>query len=429
MLVFSCRNPIEFIVFWYIGWSFVALIVSLYLWSGPIPSTIATYLTLTISLLIVYVVFSSAFRGRFIFERSLPLTISASLLERLCRRFLLCYAALVFILGIWMLQIFLNNPGDLLRVRMGVFDMPLFGNIYFAAAHSILVSYISCVAALCVSLHLVLFKARRYLAIAAFITLLHCLVTLGRYPLMMLVLAVFLMKFIFSKNLAFSSIFKYAVLVSCFFFAIEHIRNSGSADFAFSLLVDGFWGIIAYGVVPFFLVEALLNDKESFLYLPHSFGLSMLGPVDTLGVFLQRELGYMASPVSGKNGGFLREFIIVAEDGVGAPVYANAAGSFFTTLFRDGGYFLLFLSPIFLGFYLRYLQHCAARSSAHAIHFIFVVFLSVLSLFQSQIESLSIVVILLSPLILKLFGSRRPYRISVYKGPLESLHTAGQNAK
>ena len=400
MISVTKRNPIEFLINWYFLWIFFAVVVTFISWDSPIPGVIFIFLGLISLLAVSFIASGVVFRSDFVFTRSVLFQCDRNVLRKLCSRLLIIYAVLVLILGGWMAQFFLS-ANNLIDVRMAAFDIKLFDNIYLAAAHNILLSYVSLLASICVSINLVLFRNSRSFMILVFIALIHSLVTLGRVPILLVVLAYLLVVFILparSRPLKSALVF---VAVILFFAIIENLRTSSNSINSFDNLFTGIQGIIEYGVTSFFLVEALLADRESFLYLPHSFGLSMMGPVDTLVVFVQRELGFESSAVSGKNGGYLREFVFIASDFGGNPIYANAAGSFFTTLFRDGGYYLVFLSPLPLGFYLRYLQARARFSDFHSIQLFFVIFLAVASLFQSQIEAISIVVIFLTPLFLR----------------------------
>lgn len=401
-------SPAKVVLYWYAFWTIAAIFTPFILWQVKFPTIIFSFVIIIFLSIISYYLTGEFFKN--VGVREIPLIIDKNnkLIIILSRRLTLLYFFTVAAFTLWQIPSIIANIDNLILARLNGFDNPILNNLYLDALINYFRNFFSVTSFLIGAVDYYTSGRKKYFLLSLFAATLESVISLGRLPLMKFFLCYLLVGYIFhGKKYIFLSIKRFLIPILFIMAIVPLIRNN---EFYFSnpiyVIGIGLKELYTYGVVPFYMLENLIQDKSSFLHLPHSYGLSSLGPIDTLLVAFRRILGYEAYAVSGKNGGYLRDFIQIATDKDGVPILANAFGTFFTTLYRDGGYIFVFLISFIYGIYFRYLKYKAHKSFIYFIQIIFIMLLTILSMFVSQIETFSIVMIILNPWILRLIAMK-----------------------
>ncbi len=399
-------QPGSIIIGFYSFWLITAAVYSQLVWVGSLPNIIYIYFAA------LFVFASCYYLIPLIINRKFSITnqtifLNYSTLNKLCKVSITIYFLLLVLLVFWMNVLYSEAGDSLIKLRYLRFDRPLFDNFIFSAVHGWVMAFFALVSAISASLYSLIFKKNYYLYLILFFCFIESVVTLGRFPFVKVIVVYFLIaSSIFGFRFLLGKVLKYVAPILYFVLIIIVIRNQLAGLSFFDGLIFALNDVLLYGISGFFIIENHLQNPSSFLHLPHSYGRSMMGIFDSFYVYVNQYMGGDAEPVSGRNGGFLREVVHISTTKNGDLIRGNAFGGWFSTLYRDGGYLWVFLASAIFALYLRLCEYISRRSNFYLFHIFFIISSSALSLFHSLIESLSIVLIILTPFLLKLLISK-----------------------
>lgn len=196
--------------------------------------------------------------------------------------------------------------------------------------------------------------------------ILDSLITVGRFGIHYCITAILTLGFMEvaqskSRPINFKK-YLFPVLFLCLlFFLIFYIRRWGSLENSIKHYLVG------YHTCSFSILEVELNNPDSLIFKP-TFGKSFWGGILNLPRYISNY--WLGIPWTGEVdiiGGYLHQnFLVGYSNDTGAPLYNNAFGSMFYSMYRDGRLPGIFMYGVFFGYIMGVCSR--ALVSKNAVH-------------------------------------------------------------
>lgn len=394
-------SPVVFITYWNVCTILVAFLYASLAWADQNISILGIYFLLTCILILSHLALNSIFG-----TQNLDFSISVVSLIRFSKRIVFFYTLMLVPLALQMLPLIIGGNLSVLEIRFARFENLLFGNVVVSAMHNYFLMVSSFLSAFACALLMSFRLGLRFSFYIVLLLVFESIITFGRFPIFKLILIVVVLNLVISgsrlKLREILFLFGTAMILSTFVI----FYRLGEPENVVDVILLSFGQVVEYLIVGFFIFQSHLNDAGSFLHDEHSYGRSMLGIFDAAYVYVLSQLSIAETVVSGRNGGALREFIWFATTTDGQKLYGNAFGTWLSTAYRDGGWFLVWVSPFFYACFFRVLRLAHVSSTSHFLTALFLCCIGSLSLFHSPIEAFSIIFILCAPVFFKLMCSK-----------------------
>ncbi|PJZ45494.1 O-antigen polymerase [Leptospira brenneri] len=140
--------------------------------------------------------------------------------------------------------------------------------------------------------------------------------------------------------------------------------------------------VVTYHTESFSIFDTELKNPGSILH-QYSYGLSMLGGIERYWVLFLNKFGFMFVSQTDIVGGYLHRDFNIGIDRFSNPIFLNAFGSIFFTMFRDGGILGIVAFGIFFGMILAFYSDSLKQRDPYGFSILLgLIFLLIYGIFQ-----------------------------------------------
>jgi oligosaccharide repeat unit polymerase len=244
-----------------------------------------------------------------------------------------------------------------------------------------------------------IFKRKELLILSFILIILDSIMMAGRFGYHYIAMS-FVIIFIYRVNK--KGIFK--ILISHYYlfligfllliltFKIGEFRgNLGISTFINTFIID-------YHTESFSILDSEIKNMNSIIHHT-TYGLSLFAGIEKYFVRIFNFLGFDFISQANQIGAYLHSYRIVGETNLGDPIYYNAFGSIFFSIYRDGGYLYSAIIGFIYGLLIRiYSQSIMSFNVYHLSILIALLYIGIYGIFQPVTSGAMLPAIFLIPI-------------------------------